>query len=82
MDEPETEALTFEEAFYMATKGNGGFFGKVGSFEPGYDFDALVIDDTSLGDRELDLGERLQRFIYTGDDRNIIFKFVRGNLID
>ena len=25
--------LTIEEAFYMATKGGGAFFGKVGSFE-------------------------------------------------
>ena len=79
--EPENEALTFEEVFYLATKGNGSFFGRVGSFEPGYDFDALVIDDTSLGDQEFDLVERLQRFIYIGDDRNIIFKFVKGNLI-
>jgi guanine deaminase len=81
LNEPETDALTFEETFYMATKGNGCFFGKVGSFEPGYDFDALVIDDTSLGGREFDLAERLQRFIYIGDDRNIIFRYVKGNLI-
>ena len=81
INEPEIEALTVEEAFYMATKGNGSFFGKVGSFEPGYDFDALIIDDDSLGDREFNLIERLQRFIYIGDDRNITFKFVKGNLI-
>ena len=36
------------EAFYMATKGGGSFFGKVGSFEEGYEFDALVIDDSRL----------------------------------
>ena len=29
------DALTAEEVFYMATKGGGAFFGKVGSFEPG-----------------------------------------------
>lgn len=81
LKEPENEALTFEEVFYMATKGNGSFFGRVGSFEPGYDFDALVIDDTSLGDHEFDLIDRLQRFVYIGDDRNIIFKFSKGNLI-
>ncbi len=40
-DEP---ALSLPEAFYLATKGAGTFFGKVGSFESGYEFDALVID--------------------------------------
>ena len=29
------KALTFPEAFYLATKGGGSFFGKTGSFEPG-----------------------------------------------
>ena len=41
-------AVTFEEAFYMATKGGGEFFGKVGSFEEGYEFDALILDDSIL----------------------------------
>ena len=40
--------LTVEEVFYLATKGGGEFFGKVGSLEPGYEFDAVVIDDTML----------------------------------
>lgn len=79
--EPEIEPLTFEEAFYMATKGNGSFFGKVGSFENGFDFDAIVIDDTSLGGQGLNIFERLQRFIYIGDDRNITAKFMKGNLV-
>ncbi len=32
----------------MATKGGGEFFGKVGSFEEGYEFDAVVLDDIRL----------------------------------
>ena len=32
---------------YLATKGGGAFFGKVGSFEPGYEFDAIVMDDST-----------------------------------
>jgi len=36
--------LTFAEAFYLGTAGGGRFFGKVGSFEPGYEFDAVVIN--------------------------------------
>ena len=32
----------------LANKRWGKFFGKVGSFEEGYEFDALIIDDSSL----------------------------------
>lgn len=74
--------LTMSEAFYMGTKGGGEFFGKVGSFEEGYALDAIVIDDESLGDRDFrSLEERLQRFIYCGDNRNIIKRYVAGKLL-
>lgn len=37
--EPEgNRRLTFQEAFYLGTVGGGSCFGKVGSFEPGYQF--------------------------------------------
>lgn len=73
--------LTLSEVFYMATKGGGSFFGKVGSFEKGYDFDALIIDDSNLYPDDYNLIERLERFIYIGDDRNIVHRYVRGNKI-
>lgn len=73
--------LTLSEAFYMATKGGGSFFGKVGSFEKNYDFDALVLDDSNLNPESYSLIERLERFIYIGDDRNIIHRYVRGEEI-
>jgi len=73
--------LKMEEAFFMATKGGGSFFGNTGSFEKGYWFDALIIDYSSLGDCDLSLEERLQRFIYIGDDRNISARFVEGQQI-
>lgn len=70
------------ELFYMATKGGGKFFGKVGSFEEGYEFDALVIDDNSLPIfKPLSVEERLQKFIYTGDDRNIKERYVAGKKV-
>lgn len=40
--------LAFAEAFWLATMGGGAFFGKVGSFEEGFAFDALVLDDSAL----------------------------------
>ena len=70
--------LTLPETFWIATKSAGSFFGKVGSFEPGYDFDALVIDDAVLYPAEYSLQHRLERFIYLGDDRQIVHRFCRG----
>ncbi len=76
------DPLTFSEAFYLGTKGGGSFFGHVGSFENGYEFDALVIDDSELSDiKELNVEERLERYIYIGDDRHIVKRFVRGEEI-
>ncbi len=74
--------LTLAEAFWMATKSAGRFFGQVGSFEPGYDFDALVIDDSPLlADDGYTLLERLERFVYVGDDRHIVARYCQGSLI-
>ena len=73
--------LTLPEIFWIATKSAGSFFGKVGSFEPGYDFDALVIDDEVLHPDEYSLLHRLERFIYLGDDRQITHRFCRGKEI-
>lgn len=70
--------LTLSEAFWMATKCGGSFFGKVGSFEKGYDFDALVIDDRDLYPEDYTITQRLERFIYLGDDRQIAHRFCRG----
>ena len=74
--------LNFEEAFYLATKGGGEFFGKVGSFEEEYEFDAVVLDDENLPHpQELSLKERLERIVYLGDDRNVKSKYVAGKLV-
>ena len=64
----QTVALTLPEALYMATKGGGAFFGKVGSFEPGYALDAVVLDDSALPTtRPCTLAERLERVVYLSD---------------
>lgn len=51
LNHPTEKALTIGEGLYLATKGPGRFYGNVGSFEKGYDFDALVIhmDDSIEG---------------------------------
>ena len=74
--------LSLAEAFWMATKSAGRFFGCVGSFEPGYEFDALVIGDEELTtDTGYTLLERLERFVYIGDDRHICARYCRGREI-
>ena len=70
--------LSLSEVFYLATKGGGSFFGKVGSFEPGYEFDALLVDDSYLNYDHYTLEQRLERYIYLGDDRDIKRRFCRG----
>lgn len=75
----EAKPLTIEEAFYLGTVGGGSFFGKVGSFAPEYEFDALVLDDRGIaGPLRLSVPDRLARIVYLSDDRNIRAKFVRG----
>ncbi len=71
--------LTVAEGFYLATKGGGEFFGKVGSFEQGYESDILVLDDTRINHSELqDLEKRLERMIYLADEREVFAKYVKG----
>ena len=75
--------LNIAEVFYMATKGSGAFFGKVGSFEKGYEFDAVVIDDSLLPHPQpLTLQERLERSVYlAGDVKALKAKYCRGALV-
>ena len=79
----EYKPLVFSEAFYLATKGGGAFFGKVGSFEDGYEFDAVVLDDSVIPHPQpLNLSERMERAVYLGlDEKNITAKFVAGRQI-
>ncbi len=76
--------LRFPEAFYLASKGGGAFFGSVGSFEKGWDADAVVIDDsicrTALRD-ELSVPERLELYAYRHPDESVKAKFVQGRRV-
>lgn len=75
--------LTFCEALYLATLSGGSFFGKVGSFEEGYEFDAIVLDDEmERHPQSLSLEERAERSVYLRMDKNrILRKFVAGRKI-
>ena len=73
------EPLTIPEVFYLGTAGGGSFFGKAGSFASGYEFDALVIDDSAItAPHKLSIEERLARVIYLSENSRIVGKYVRG----
>ena len=72
-------ALSVEEVFWMGTRGGGAFFGKCGAFEDGYEFDALVLDESSMPwVRKPDLRDRLERYIALSDCRDLLHKYVAG----
>ncbi|XP_020625413.1 guanine deaminase-like [Orbicella faveolata] len=81
--------LSFKEAFFLATLGGSQVLGlddKIGNFEVGKDFDALVIDsdapdapfDRFNADDSKDI---VQKFLFLGDDRNIQQVYVAGKLV-
>ncbi|XP_025269121.1 guanine deaminase [Camponotus floridanus] len=81
--------LDYKDVFSMATLGNAKALSiedKIGNLMSGKEFDALVIDleaGNSLLDnfREYTLEEKLQRFIYSGNDNNIVSVYVKGRKI-
>ena len=55
----------------------------MGSFEEGYEFDDVVMDDSVLPHpQSLNLAERMERAVYLGlDNKNITAKFVAGRKV-
>ncbi len=73
--------LRAEEAFYLATAGGGAYFGDVGQFEPGYEFDAVAVYDCAWRRPEDDLETRLQKMIYLAHSRDVTAKYVSGRIL-
>ena len=74
-----SKPLTFAEAFYLATAGGGSYFGKVGTFLDGYEFDAVVVEDQLAGDiREYTPVQRTERMMYDESTMTICAKYVAG----
>ncbi|XP_047034400.1 guanine deaminase isoform X2 [Helicoverpa zea] len=89
-------ALNWKEAFYLATLGGAKALNldhKVGNFDVGKDFDALLVDVYLKGSQideyegalpttsEEYVVDLLQKFIFLGDDRNIVQVYVKGELV-
>ena len=71
--------LSITDVFNMATRIGGSFFGNVGIFDKGYEFDCLVINDSQIkSTRDFSLIERLERLVYCGDERLLVDKYCKG----
>ncbi|KAJ4993152.1 guanine deaminase [Stagonosporopsis vannaccii] len=85
------KALSLDEAFYLATLGGARVMcleDKIGSFEVGKEFDAIWVATTSglksamtLVESSDSLRTQFEKFVLTGDDRNMAHVFVRGRRV-
>ncbi|KAI1100159.1 guanine deaminase [Jackrogersella minutella] len=83
------KGLDIEELFYLATLGGAevcNLEARIGNFEPGKEFDALVIDAHASGvmtmlEDEDSVRTMFDKFIMTGDDRNIKEVYVCGRQV-
>lgn len=85
------KALSLEEAFYLSTLGGARVLcleDRIGSFEVGKDFDAVWVTTTTgiqsamVPTEETDsLKTMFEKFVMTGDDRNIAHVYVKGKHI-
>lgn len=83
------QEITYTEVFYLATMGSAevlGLHNTVGNFEAGKQFDALVVDPRAP-QSPFDLNgsesrkEVFEKFLFLGDDRNIVNVFVKGRCV-
>ncbi|KAK5243223.1 hypothetical protein LTS06_010961 [Exophiala xenobiotica] len=90
MTDGKDPALTLNECFYLATLGGAKvccMADKIGTFEVGKEFDALEIStlvedgQSTLVEDDDSVQEMFEKFLMTGDDRNIVKVFVKGRSI-
>jgi len=81
--------LSYKEAFHLATVGGAEALGMgkvVGNFVPGKKLDCLIVDP-AVHNGPFDLfdgegpNEFFQKFLFLGDDRNIVNVFVDGRQV-
>lgn len=92
------EPLDYKQALFLASLGGAQALSldeKIGNFQIGKDFDALLIDAYAGATEKFELPkvltanltaedkflQLLQKFVYTGDDRNILKVFVKGQQV-
>ena len=94
MEGEDRNKLSVEETLYLATRGGAKVTGldrKVGGFEIGMEWDAQLIG-LGHGDRDEDAlpvdifgwedwHEKVEKWVFGGDDRNIKRVYVQGKLV-
>ncbi|KAL3487229.1 hypothetical protein BJX62DRAFT_213946 [Aspergillus germanicus] len=91
LSEGKDKALSFEEVFYLATLGGAKVLcleDQIGSFAVGKEFDAVWVTTTTglqsamTPREEKDSLRRIfEKYIMTGDDRNVAHVYVRGRRV-
>uniref|UniRef100_A0A8H7TQI7 Guanine deaminase n=1 Tax=Bionectria ochroleuca TaxID=29856 RepID=A0A8H7TQI7_BIOOC len=91
MSKGQDKALSLEEVFYLATLGGAKVLcldDQIGSFEVGKQFDAVWVATTTglhsaMTPREEDdsLRTSFEKYIMTGDDRNVAHVYVQGRRV-
>ena len=79
LQDDSAKPLSLSEVFYLASKGGGSFFGSVGSFEPGFDADIVILDEAE-GFRTSchSIEERLEMAVYRSSELSVKEKYIRG----
>lgn len=79
MAQDPSQAISIEQAYYMATVAGQAFLGQGTGFQVGTPLHAIVLDDTSLPKLpNVTLRERLLRAVYRLDDRHIRAVYSQG----
>lgn len=79
MTQSPEQAISIEQAYYMATSAGQSFFGEGPGFPVGERLHAMVLDDTALPKLpDLTLRERLLRAVYRLDDRHVRAVYSEG----
>lgn len=81
--------LKFDELVYLATMGGAevcSLDDRIGNFEPGKEFDALLVDvglndNINVKDWEQNAEAMLKKWVFMGDDRSIRKVFVAGKMV-
>lgn len=73
--------LKAAEVFYLASRGGGSFFGKAGAFEEGFDFDAVIVDDSAWALPGEDMSRRFEKMIYRACAGDVKGKYVAGRRV-
>jgi guanine deaminase len=91
MSKGQDKGLSIDEVFHLATLGGAqvcGLADRIGNFEVGKEFDAIVVGTQGAEQGIMTMVEEgdslktvFEKFVMTGDDRNMVEVYVQGRLV-